>query len=102
MPTSPTVVLVHGAFADSASFAAVVPPLRLPAAVPSGQDRDHRRRLRQHRHRRDQPGQHRLDQHARERPRRAAAQLRGLARAVTGRSLLEELLAERRAEVAAR
>ena len=27
MPTSPTVVLVHGAFADSASFAAVVPPL---------------------------------------------------------------------------
>lgn len=36
-----------------------------------------------------------------ERPRRAAAQLRGLARAVTGRSLLDELLAERRAEVAA-
>ena len=36
-----------------------------------------------------------------ERPRRAAAQLRGLARAVTGRSFLDELLAERRAEVAA-
>ena len=27
MPTAPTVVLVHGAFADAASFAAVVPPL---------------------------------------------------------------------------
>lgn len=27
MPTTPTVVLVHGAFADSASFAAVVPEL---------------------------------------------------------------------------
>ena len=27
MTTNPTVVLVHGAFADSASFAAVVPDL---------------------------------------------------------------------------
>lgn len=27
MPTAPTVVLVHGAFADAARFAAVVPPL---------------------------------------------------------------------------
>ncbi len=36
-----------------------------------------------------------------ERPRRAAAQLRGLARAVTSRSLVDELLAERRAEAAA-
>lgn len=36
-----------------------------------------------------------------ERPRGAAAQLRGLARAVTGRSLADELMAERRAEVAA-
>ena len=27
MPTAPTVVLVHGAFADAASFAAVVPTL---------------------------------------------------------------------------
>ena len=36
-----------------------------------------------------------------ERPSRAAAQLRGLARTVTGRSLLDELLAERQAEAAA-
>lgn len=36
-----------------------------------------------------------------ERPRRAAAQLRGLARTVTSRSLVDELLAERRAEAAA-
>lgn len=36
-----------------------------------------------------------------ERPHRAAAQLRGLARPATGRSLLDELLAERRAEVTA-
>lgn len=36
-----------------------------------------------------------------ERPRRAAAQLRGLARAVTGRSLVDELMAERRAEAVA-
>jgi pimeloyl-ACP methyl ester carboxylesterase len=27
MPTTPTVVLVHGAFADAGSFAAVIPPL---------------------------------------------------------------------------
>lgn len=36
-----------------------------------------------------------------ERPRRAAAQLRGLARGMTGRSLVDELLAERRAEAEA-
>lgn len=36
-----------------------------------------------------------------ERPLRAAAQLRGLARAVAERSLVDELLAERRAEAAA-
>jgi len=35
-----------------------------------------------------------------ERPHRAAAQLRGLAQAVTDPSLLDELLAERQAEVA--
>ena len=36
-----------------------------------------------------------------ERPSRATARLRGLARSVTGRSLVDELLAERLAEAAA-
>lgn len=36
-----------------------------------------------------------------ERPRRAAARLRGLARTTTGRSLVDKLLAERRAEATA-
>ncbi|NMO90932.1 alpha/beta fold hydrolase [Actinomycetospora sp. TBRC 11914] len=42
MPTNPTVVLVHGAFADAGSFAAVVPELLaddIPVVVPANPNR---------------------------------------------------------------